>query len=88
MSNTFNPTNNYKDYFFSDNTGVSIPILSYIFVPVVTLFLAFSIIPKKKEDTVLEQLQNIVPSQTGGTNNKTKSKKNNKKIHRKTKRHL
>ena len=87
MSNTFNPTNNYKDYFFSDNTGVSIPILSYIFVPVVTLFLAFSILPKPKDETILEQVQNIVPSQTGGSKSKTKSKKYKKK-YRKTKRHL
>jgi len=87
MPNTFNPTNNYKDYFFSDNSGVSIPILSYIFVPVVTLFLAFSILPKQKEDTILESVQNIIPPQTGGSKTKTKSKKYKKK-HRKTKRHL
>ena len=87
MSNTFNPTNNYKDFFFSDNTGTSIPVLSYIFVPVVTLFLAFSIMPKKKEETILESVQNMVPSQTGGSKTKTKSKKYKQK-HRKTKRHL
>jgi len=87
MSNTFNPTNNYKDFFFSDNTGTSIPVLSYIFVPVVTLFLAFSIMPKKKEETILESVQNMVPSQTGGSKTKTKSKKYKQK-HRKTKRQL
>lgn len=87
MSNSFNPTNNYKDFFFSDNTGTSIPVLSYIFVPIVTLFLAFSIMPKKKEETILESVQNIVPSQTGGSKTKTKSKKYKQK-HRKTKRHL
>lgn len=91
MSNTFNPTNNYKDYFFSDNTGVSVPILSFVFVPVVTLFLAFSIMPKQKEESILESVQesvqNIIPNQqTGGSKTKTKSKKYKQK-HRKTKRH-
>ena len=45
----FKSTNNYKDYFFHNNDGQSLPLMSLILVPALTLFLSYSTLISKSE---------------------------------------
>ena len=45
----FKSTNNYKDYFFHNNNGQSLPLMSLILVPAVTLFLSYTTLISKSE---------------------------------------
>ena len=61
MSSFFAKTNNYKDYFLSDNNGQSIPLASLILVPCVTLFLAYSTLVSKSDKNKENVTDNLDP---------------------------
>ena len=56
MTAIFDSTNNYKDYFFNDKSNTTIPIISYILIPSITLLFAFRYINHEKETTFLEKI--------------------------------
>lgn len=64
----FKSTNNYKDYFFHNNNGQSLPLMSLILVPAVTLFLSYTTLISKSEKNKksvtdnLESLNNDIDS--------------------------
>ena len=64
MSSFFAKTNNYKDYFLSDNNGQSIPLASLILVPCVTLFLAYSTLVSKSDKNKENVTDNLDPINT------------------------
>ena len=97
----FKSTNNYKDYFFHNNDGQSLPLMSLILVPAVTLFLSYTTLISKSEKNKksvtdnLESLNNDIDSpktpvesieQQGGKRKIRKTKKMDKRKNRKTKR--
>lgn len=58
----FKSTNNYKDYFFNTNDGQSLPLMSLILVPIVTLFLSYSTLisqSDKNKNSVTDNLESI-----------------------------
>lgn len=61
MSSFFAKSNNYKDYFLSDNNGQSVPIASLILVPCVTLFLAYSTLVSKSDKNKENVTDNLDP---------------------------
>lgn len=64
MSSFFAKSNNYKDYFLSDNNGQSIPLASLILVPCVTLFLAYSTLVSKSDKNKENVTDNLDPINT------------------------
>tara|TARA_B100000900_G_scaffold132342_1_gene112026 strand:- start:4167 stop:4478 length:312 start_codon:yes stop_codon:yes gene_type:complete len=58
----FKSTNNYKDYFFNTNDGQTLPLMSLILIPSITLFLAYSTLvssSEKNKDNVTKDLNSI-----------------------------
>ena len=72
MSSFFAKTNNYKDYFLSDNNGQSIPLASLILVPCVTLFLAYSTLVSKSDKNKENVTDNLDPINTDEDKDKDK----------------
>jgi hypothetical protein len=99
MTAIFDSTNNYKDFFFNDKSNTTIPIISYILIPSITLLFAFRYINHEKETTFLEKItspesptsapspKTPTDSPTTGGYKKTKTKKRkHNKINRRSKR--
>jgi len=62
----FKSTNNYKDYFFNTNDGQTLPLMSLILIPSITLFLAYSTLVSssdKNKDNVTKDLNSIEEGQ-------------------------
>ena len=62
----FKSTNNYKDYFFNTNDGQTLPLMSLILIPSITLFLAYSTLvssSEKNKDNVTKDLNSIEQGQ-------------------------
>lgn len=62
----FKSTNNYKDYFFNTNDGQTLPLMSLILIPSITLFLAYSTLvssSEKNKDNVTKDLNSIEEDQ-------------------------
>lgn len=58
----FKSTNNYKDYFFNTNEGQSLPLMSLILIPFITLFLSYSTLvssSEKNKDNVTKKLESV-----------------------------
>jgi len=56
MTAIFESTNNYKDFFFNDKSNTTIPIISYILIPSITLLFAFRYINHEEETTFFEKI--------------------------------
>ena len=68
----FKSTNNYKDYFFNTNDGQTLPLMSLILIPSITLFLAYSTLvssSEKNKDNVTKDLSSIKENDENQENN-------------------
>lgn len=68
----FKSNNNYKDYFFNTNDGQTLPLMSLILIPSITLFLAYSTLvssSEKNKDNVTKDLSSIKENDENQENN-------------------